>query len=668
MRSNRFAGASRLVLAAAMAPSLAHAEDAGFDAHGFNLVAFDQQTLGHLTVQDPFITKGFFGGALFEYASAPLMRVTVPAGGAIEDAKWKALLDNVMALNLDAGWAPSKNLRLDVAMPLFLASTREDGLDNGAGMGDMRVSGALAFQGKDGLGFGAGVVPYIDIPVGGGAAYYLGSSQVAGGARAMLGFRTERLLASLEAGAHLGAPTELDVTEGAASFRVGLGVGYAVTDALGFGAEAHTTLPGSETHLFVGSPAPTEALAHGTLRTKMGLAFTLGGAMGLSDGPGTATYRAFLGLGWSPSGSTAAPVVVNKDRDGDGIEDSVDACPEQPETKNGVKDQDGCPDELPTVMVMGKVDGALVPATVAVAGADGNPVQGLATVKLEKVAVGSVWHGKATWQCYQGELDFKVDEAGSPAEIAMKPVLDAKVTISVTGSNGKPAGEATIKWDRDASLGCVPADHKGKLAGGKMEAAIGAGDHRVFITAPGATTVSQVVTAKAGESVSVTARLEKTKVDLQEKQLKILDVVLFETNKADIKAASFKLLDEVAATIMANPQVGRVEIGGHTDNVGKPDYNKQLSQDRANSVKLYLESRGLKAERLVAVGYGDAKPIADNKKEKGRSANRRVEFNFVDQAPPPPPPGPAPNMAPPSEPAPPGPAPNMAPPTEPAKN
>lgn len=632
MSARIFAGASRLVLAAAVAHvGLAQAEDAGFDAHGFNLVAFDQQTLGHLAVHDPYITKGVFAGALFEYASAPLMRVTVPAGGTIENASWEPLLDDVMALNFSGGWAPSRNLRLDVAMPLFLASTGEGGVGNGAGLGDMRISAAAAFAGNGGLG--AGLVPYVDVPVGGGAPVYLGSSQVAGGARAMLGYRTERLLASMDVGAHFGAPTAIDAVEGATNLRVGLGLGYALNDSFGVGAETHTTLPAGEEHLFGGSPAPTEALAHGTFRTKRGLALTLGGAVGLSDGPGTASYRVFLGAGWSPSGNAA--MAMDRDRDHDGVDDIQDECVDAPETKNGVKDADGCPDELPTVMVMGKAEGAVVPATVSVAGADGNPVQGQTTVKLEKVAVGSVWHAKATWQCYAGDLDFKIDEIGSPAEIAMKPVLDAKVTILVKGANGKPAGEATIKWDRDASLGCVPADSKGKLEKGKAELALGAGEHRVFVTAPGATTVSQVITANPGEAFVVTVKLEKSKVDLQEKQIKILDKVYFETAKADIKAVSFALLDEVAATIMANPQVGRVEIGGHTDNVGESAYNLQLSQERANSVKLYFESRGLKAERLVAVGYGDTKPIASNKNEKGRGENRRVEFNFVGQALPP---------------------------------
>jgi outer membrane protein OmpA-like peptidoglycan-associated protein len=75
----------------------------------------------------------------------------------------------------------------------------------------------------------------------------------------------------------------------------------------------------------------------------------------------------------------------------------------------------------------------------------------------------------------------------------------------------------------------------------------------------------------------------------------------------------------------------RLQIDGHTDNQGKPDMNKKLSEDRAASVKTYLVSKGVDEGRLVTAGYGDTKPVEDNKTPKGRAANRRIEFAVLGQ-------------------------------------
>lgn len=104
--------------------------------------------------------------------------------------------------------------------------------------------------------------------------------------------------------------------------------------------------------------------------------------------------------------------------------------------------------------------------------------------------------------------------------------------------------------------------------------------------------------------------------------------IQFETGKAVIKPVSYKILDEVVSILNEYPYYD-VNIDGHTDNVGKPDKNMKLSQDRAASAKAYLVSKGIAESRLTAAGYGDTKPVADNKTAAGRAQNRRVEFNLV---------------------------------------
>ncbi len=101
--------------------------------------------------------------------------------------------------------------------------------------------------------------------------------------------------------------------------------------------------------------------------------------------------------------------------------------------------------------------------------------------------------------------------------------------------------------------------------------------------------------------------------------------ILFAFNKADLKAESLPVLDQVVEYLLANPGVN-MEIQGHTDNVGTPAYNMRLSEKRAASVQQYLAGRGVPAERLRTKGFGLTRPIAPGNTDDDRARNRRVEF------------------------------------------
>ena len=108
---------------------------------------------------------------------------------------------------------------------------------------------------------------------------------------------------------------------------------------------------------------------------------------------------------------------------------------------------------------------------------------------------------------------------------------------------------------------------------------------------------------------------------------KAMQGIEFETGKSTIKKKSFPLLDQIAATFIENSNY-IIEVQGHTDNVGKADYNMKLSDDRANSVMNYLIAHGVESTRMTAHGYGMDVPIADNSTKAGRQKNRRVEFKI----------------------------------------
>jgi len=105
--------------------------------------------------------------------------------------------------------------------------------------------------------------------------------------------------------------------------------------------------------------------------------------------------------------------------------------------------------------------------------------------------------------------------------------------------------------------------------------------------------------------------------------------VFFEFDRADLKPESELELMEVVRLLQAHPR-WKVEVQGHTDSIGKAEYNQQLSQRRAEAVRQFLVQRGVRAERIFARGYGGSRPIASNATEEGRALNRRTEIVFIE--------------------------------------
>jgi outer membrane protein OmpA-like peptidoglycan-associated protein len=99
----------------------------------------------------------------------------------------------------------------------------------------------------------------------------------------------------------------------------------------------------------------------------------------------------------------------------------------------------------------------------------------------------------------------------------------------------------------------------------------------------------------------------------------------FDTGKSTIKPESKPIINQIVEMLKANPDL-KVNVEGHTDNTGDPKSNKTLSDERAKAVVSAIVAQGIEAKRLSAAGYGQDKPIADNKTEEGRAKNRRVEL------------------------------------------
>jgi outer membrane protein OmpA-like peptidoglycan-associated protein len=345
----------------------------------------------------------------------------------------------------------------------------------------------------------------------------------------------------------------------------------------------------------------------------------------VTPGAGAAAFRAFVGGGF---GKVSEPAPV--DTDGDGLVDPSDACPTEPETVNQVKDEDGCPDRLGRVELVVQRDGA--PATGATyqlkMGEEAKGSGSYAEAVSAEAKPGSSWTATAELgPCLAGEGQVVATEGEARLVVELKPKNDATVKFEVVDAAGAFVKGATVAWSEDPS-GCTPAG-KFELPQGEGSQAVGVGSRQAMVTAPGFNTVAETVVTTSGKETVVRVVLKPTKVRMEAKQIAILEKVFFETSKDIIKPESHELLNEVAAVLQANPQVGKVEVAGHTDNQGADASNLDLSQRRAAAVVKYLVGRGVSAERLTPMGYGETKPIATNDTSTGRADNRRVEFNIV---------------------------------------
>ncbi|MBI2345962.1 MAG: OmpA family protein [Deltaproteobacteria bacterium] len=115
-----------------------------------------------------------------------------------------------------------------------------------------------------------------------------------------------------------------------------------------------------------------------------------------------------------------------------------------------------------------------------------------------------------------------------------------------------------------------------------------------------------------------------------EEKIVISQRIHFEFNRSVLRPISFPILNDVAAILKQSPQIGKVQVEGHTDWIGSDVYNQRLSEARARSVVDYLARQGVDRARLVPIGYGEARPIGDNNTVEGRAKNRRTEFTVLE--------------------------------------
>ena len=161
---------------------------------------------------------------------------------------------------------------------------------------------------------------------------------------------------------------------------------------------------------------------------------------------------------------------------------------------------------------------------------------------------------------------------------------------------------------------------------GEFQTIITKTKNNIQIIAPGFLTYSQELdlSRTRAKMLEVNFKLKP----IEEGEIVKLDNVLFEAGTTKLLKESFMELDEVVDFLKMNRKV-RIELQGHTDNLGSAANDLELSQQRVDKIKGYLVSQGIKSNRVSGKGFGSTKPIAMNNTEEGRRQNRRVEFVIV---------------------------------------
>lgn len=210
--------------------------------------------------------------------------------------------------------------------------------------------------------------------------------------------------------------------------------------------------------------------------------------------------------------------------------------------------------------------------------------------------------------------------ATAVAVTANCPPLDA------TASADTPTGDTPLEvhFTATSTGGCGPVTYAWDFGDGATSAEQNP-SHTYAIA--GSVTPSLTVTDGKGVSVKKAAPAVTTTtpfIPTLEKPI-VLEGVHFQTNKAVLLPESSGILDRVAESLLAHPEVS-IEVGGHSDSDGSDASNMKLSTKRANAVRDYLIKSGVPASQMTAKGYGETQPISDNKTPEGKAMNRRVEL------------------------------------------
>ncbi len=467
-----------------------------------------------------------------------------------------------------------EHLDIALAVPLFFVSAGDAppaglGVEQAGGfsLGDLRLGLKGTILGGNGKGFGLALAEDLTFPTS-TKHNFTGSENVTGLTRLILDYSESGWQIAFNLGILAKQKAYIVNIEYASELQMALGAVFPLICGKLEGLATVTTRTALARPFKEKYERALDLM--GGLRLNLGnLTLAAAAGAGALGGFGSPAWRATLNIGYAPELDKGCTA----DRDHDGICDADDACPDEPgpAATNGCPDRDG--DGIPD-----KDDACPdAPGLLAFAGCPDMDGDGI-----------------------PDKDDLCPAEPGTKANHGC-PDRDGDGILDKDDACPDQKGPAATKGcpDRDGD-GVPDKDDKCPDVYGKAE----------FQGCPPPTPKSIRLTAE---------------------KIEILEIVYFDTGKATIQERSNALLQDIATVMKDNPNLKKVRIEGHTDNVGQPARNLGLSQSRAEAVRKFLiEKGGVAADRLAAEGLGDTHPVADNKTADGRAKNRRVEFVIVE--------------------------------------
>jgi len=403
--------------------------------------------------------------------------------------------------------------------------------------------------------------------------------------------RSKETFTNNDAGDDNAPVTNESVTVGS-EVPYGFGVAYAISrqkfDLVG---EVYGSLPlGDHEHY-----QPLEALAGVKLYLARNSFLSLGAGRGLLPDKGAnPDFRAMIGIVFEPNIG---------DRDGDGIKDDVDKCPDEPEDFDGFQDEDGCPDP-------------------------DNDHDGIPDIDDKCPDIPENRNGVDDEDgCPEGSTNDR-DGDGIPDNIDKCPD-EPEDKDGFQDDDGCPDPDNDGDGIRDVDDLC-PNDPEDKDGFEDEDGCPDPDNDKDRIVDKDDKCPNEPETYNGFEDEDGCP--DRGRVVVTDTSIEILDVIYFEYNSDVIKPASYPILDAVAATMQGNPSIQLIEIQGHTDERGDDAYNLDLSDRRAKSVLKYMVGKSVDANRLTSQGYGETQPLDRAHNEKAWSKNRRVAFLIIKRA------------------------------------
>jgi outer membrane protein OmpA-like peptidoglycan-associated protein len=549
-----------------------------------------QGTWNYFSVEGARVAPhGLFVPQLYvNYASQPLVERDA------NDEVVSKLVEHMVTTNFMVTVGIFDHFEIGVDVPLHYVDG--DAVEAGFALGDIRLMPKARLYGlQDGEdGFGVALAVPMNLPTGDNEKF-VGGDQFTLNPKLVLEAKVAIFRLAVNGGVRVRPETKaIDSLELGNEVTYGAGIGLtAVPSTLEFLAEVWGAAPLEDINDDSRS-APLEALLGLRVFTPPGIVLNAAGGLGIIPDYGSPVYRVLFGIGYHD---------LETDRDGDGILDEDDACPDDPEDKDEFQDVDGCPDP-------------------------DNDEDGILDV-VDECPLNA--EDKDGFEDTDGCPDPDNDKDGI-LDVNDQCPNDAETFNDYQDVDGCPDGIPDTDGDGllDPDDKC-PNDPEDKDGFQDEDGCPDPDNDKDGILDVNDKCPNDPETVNGHEDDDGCPDEAEVRVRVTKEKIEILEKVFFELNKDIIKPVSFPVLDDVARVLVANPAIKKVRVEGHTDSQGSDRYNLQLSQRRADSVKRYLIGKGVPAERLEAVGYGESRPIETNATREGRAINRRVEFTILER-------------------------------------